>query len=89
MFFKLFLTYICKTITTTKNNNNMENQNFFESEWKRRENLVMDIKFRKAAVKAAKSMGITAKEWNENKAVLLLFFANQYCAIENKIESKN
>lgn len=67
----------------------MENQNFFETEWKRRENLVMDIKFRKAAVKAAKSMGITAKKWNENKAVLLLFFANQYCAIENKIESKN
>jgi hypothetical protein len=65
----------------------MENQNFFESEWKRRENLVMDVNFRKLAIKAAKKLGITANEWNQNKLVLLLYFANQFCSIEDKINS--
>lgn len=68
-----------------ENQNQNQNNNFFNAEWKRREDLVMDINFRKVAVKMAKKMGITAKEWNDNKAVLLLYFANEFCSIENKM----
>ena len=55
-----------------------------QSEFKRRTDLIENPEFRKLAVKAAKELGITAQEWNTNKVALLMFFANQFCAIENK-----
>jgi hypothetical protein len=63
----------------------MTTQDFINTEWQRRESLVIDINFRKVAMKAAKEIGITAKEWNENKMALLLYFANEFCSIENKL----
>ena len=52
----------------------------------RRTNLVEDIKFRKQCVEVAKKLGITSKEWNENKTSILLFMANEFCKIENSIK---
>ena len=62
----------------------MTNQVTIESEMKRRMDLVENPKFRQIAIEAAKKMGITAEEWNANKAGLLLMFANEICRIENK-----
>ena len=64
----------------------MANQTItIELEWKRRMNLIQNPEFRKSCVKAAKELGITASEWKENKAMLLMFFANKLCAMENKM----
>ncbi len=54
-----------------------------ESEMKRRTDLIENADFRKVCAKAAKQIGITLEEWNENKAVILMHFANQVCKIEN------
>ena len=55
-----------------------------ETEWKRRMELVESPAFIELCVNAAKQLGITAKEWNENRAQLVLFFANEMCAKENQ-----
>jgi len=62
----------------------MNTQVTFESEWKRRMDLVEDPKFREIAIETAKKMGITAEQWNANRAGLLLMFANEICSLENK-----
>ena len=62
----------------------MTTQVTIESEMKRRMDLVEDPKFRQIAIETAKKMGITAEEWNANKAGLLLMFANEICRIENE-----
>lgn len=59
-------------------------QDFIEAEMKRRTDLVNDPKFRELCVHYAQSMGITANEWNNNKAVILLMFANEMCRKENE-----
>lgn len=64
---------------------NQTNNEFFNAEWNRRESLINDLEFRKVAVKIVKKMGITAKEWNENKVVILMYLANEFCSLENKI----
>ena len=61
----------------------MENTVTVQSEFKRRMDLVNNPDFVKSCVESAKKLGITAKEWNENKAMLCLYFANQICAMEN------
>jgi hypothetical protein len=63
----------------------METKNFIKTEYQRRLDLVNDVNFRKSCVELVKKLGITAEEWNENKAMLLLYFANEFCGIENKI----
>jgi hypothetical protein len=63
----------------------MTTTDFITTELKRREELVMDIEFRKLVAKHAENIGITSKEWNENKMPILLYFANEFCSIENKI----
>ena len=63
----------------------MKTTNFIETEYKRRTDLVNDINFRKDCAKIAQQIGITAKEWNENKAIILLKWANDICSIENKL----
>ena len=69
--------YLCMQKT-----NNMKTN--FENEWQRRMDLIQDIKFRELCIKYSKKIGITADEWNKNKAGILLYFANEFCAIENK-----
>jgi hypothetical protein len=63
----------------------METKQFIKAEYQRRLDLVNDLDFRTSCVKLAKKLGITADEWNENKAMLLLYFANEFCGIENKM----
>jgi hypothetical protein len=63
----------------------MKTKNFIKTEYQRRLDLVNDVNFRKSCVELVKKLGITAEEWNENKAMLLLYFANEFCGIENKI----
>jgi hypothetical protein len=62
----------------------METKKFIKAELKRREDLVMDIEFRKIVAKHVEKIGITADEWNNNKMFILLYFANKFCSIENK-----
>ena len=62
----------------------METKKIIKAELKRREDLVMDIEFRKIVAKHAEKIGITADQWNNNKMPILLYFANQFCSIENK-----
>ena len=56
-----------------------------ESEFKRREDLINSESFRLKAIEICKQMGITAQEWNENKAGILMYLANEACAIQNKL----
>lgn len=55
-----------------------------ESEWKRRTDLIENPVFVKLCIKYAKQLGVTAKEWNDNRAGILMFFANEMCAKENQ-----
>ena len=63
----------------------MENTVTVQSEFQRRMDLVNNANFVKACVESAKKLGITAQEWNENKAMLCLYFANQICSMENQL----
>jgi hypothetical protein len=63
----------------------METKNFIKAELKRREDLIMDVKFRKLCARHAEQIGITSEEWNNNKMPMLMFFANEFCKIENKL----
>lgn len=54
-----------------------------QSEWKRRMDLVESSSFRALCAEYAQKLGITAAEWNANRASILLFFANEMCAREN------
>lgn len=56
-----------------------------ESEFQRRIDLVENPKFIAKCITLAQEIGITAKEWNENKAIILLMFANKYCQLENQL----
>ena len=57
-----------------------------ESEFQRRVELIENADFRLKCSKLAQEIGITAKEWNENKIAILMHFANQYCKLENELE---
>ena len=59
-------------------------QTTIKAEFKRRMDLVNCPDFRKFAADAAKKLGVTAQEWNQNKAAILLMLANEACGIENK-----
>lgn len=56
-----------------------------KTEMKRRTDLINDKSFVEYCVEIAKKLGITAEEWNKNKAMILLLWANEYCSIENKL----
>lgn len=57
-----------------------------ETEIKRRFDLVEDSEFRSIMADFCKENNLcTAKEWNENRAEILLFLANKVCGIENEI----
>ena len=61
-----------------------QSQELIAKEWKRREDLVMDIEFRKVCAEGAKKLGITAKEWNENKAVILMMLLISFVELKTK-----
>ncbi|BAV39162.1 hypothetical protein BPT24_040 [Tenacibaculum phage pT24] len=61
-------------------------QQMISNELKRREELVNDKEFVKKCAEIAKEVGITPKQWNENRGLLVLMFANKVCKIENDIE---
>jgi hypothetical protein len=71
----------------TKLANKMETkaQQFIAKEFKRRTDLINDENFRIKCIEVAKQMGITAKEWNESKGVIILHLANEVCGLENKL----
>jgi len=74
--------YICTQITTSKKIEIMKAT--VKSELKRRTDLVECLEFRKIAIELAKKMGITAKEWNQNKMAILMMLANEFCIKENQ-----
>jgi hypothetical protein len=63
----------------------MKATEMINAEMKRRTDLVECLEFRTKCVEVAKKLGITAEEWNKNKVGILLFMANEFCAIENKL----
>ena len=56
-----------------------------ESEWARREELINSESFRLKAIEFCKQLGISAQEWNQNKAGILMYLANEACKIQNEI----
>jgi hypothetical protein len=60
-------------------------QEFINAEMKRRTDLVESVEFRTKCVEVAKKLGITPKEWNENKVAILMLMANEFCKIENTL----
>jgi hypothetical protein len=54
-----------------------------EKELKRRIDLVKNEGFRAAVAKTAKEIGITNQEWDENKAAILIYMANEACKMED------
>lgn len=55
-----------------------------QAETKRRTDLVYNESFRADCAKLAEKVGITAEEWNANKAMICMMFANEVCKIENQ-----
>jgi hypothetical protein len=66
----------------------MKAKQMIKNEMDLRMSIVNDKEFRLQAVEVAKKLGITAQEWNENKAIILLFMANEMISMDNKNESK-
>jgi hypothetical protein len=62
----------------------MKATEFIQTEMQRRLDLINDEQFRVKSVEMAKQLGITAKEWNDNKSALLMYFANEFCKLENR-----
>ena len=63
-------------------------QEFIKKEMDLRLKLVHNPNFINDCIKIAKKMGITAEEWNNNKAALLLFMANEAISKDNKTDFK-
>jgi len=63
----------------------MENKVTIKSEWKRRMDLIENPNFIALCIESAKKLGISAQEWNENKAGILMYFANEFCGYENNL----
>lgn len=85
--FKKFVYLLHQTIII-KQLEIMEAKKFIKKELKRREELIEDLEFRKLCANHANNLGITAEEWNNNKMFFLMFFANEFCRIENKLNKK-
>jgi hypothetical protein len=59
-------------------------QQFISNEMEVRMKVIETPGFIEMAIEAAKQLGITAKEWNENKSMILMMFANEIIGIDNK-----
>jgi hypothetical protein len=62
----------------------MKTQVTFNSEIKRREDLINNAEFRAMCAEYVQKVGITSEEWNRNKAGILMMIANEVCGLENK-----
>lgn len=56
-----------------------------QSELKRRTDLIENPSFVAKAIEAVKLMGISSEEFNNNRMAILMLIANEFCAMENKI----
>lgn len=63
----------------------MKATQFINAEFQRRIDLIESADFRSKMEVLAKEIEISAKEWNENKATILMMFANQYCQLQNEL----
>lgn len=54
-------------------------------ELKRRTDLIENPSFVAKAIEAVKLMGISSEEFNNNRMAILMLIANEFCAMENKI----
>jgi len=61
-------------------------QEFIKKEMDLRLKLVHNPNFINACIEIAQKMGVTAKEWNSNKAAILLFMANEAISKDNKTD---
>ena len=75
--------YISNNNNDNQNTNPMTTQVTFSSEFERRDNLINNADFRAMCAKYAQSVGLTPKEWNENKVSIFMTIANEVCALEN------
>lgn len=64
-------------------------EDYIKAELKRRLDLVENENFRLKCIEFCKKVGVTAKEWNENKTEILMYLANQFCALENELRQKS
>lgn len=62
-----------------------QGKELIKAELKRRFDLINNKEFVNICIDTVKRLGMTAKEWNKNKAPLLMMFANEAIGIENKI----
>lgn len=76
--------YACIFVSDNNTKRKKTMKTTIKSELKRRMDLVNDINFREICAKHSELIGITPKEWNENKAIIIMKFANDFCGIENK-----
>lgn len=77
--------YHCNGAAKHLTNNNMTTAQMIDAEFQRRVELVENPEFISKMVVLAKQIGISANEWNENKAAILMMFANQYCQLQNEL----
>ena len=56
-----------------------------QSELKRRTDLIENPSFVAKAIESVKLMGISSEEFNNNRMAILMLIANEFCAMENKI----
>ena len=56
-----------------------------QSELKRRTDLIENQSFISKAIEVVKLMGISSEEFNNNRMAILMLIANEFCAMENKI----
>ncbi len=63
-------------------------EEFINEEMDVRFKLVQDKIFRELCVKVCKELGITAAEWNANRADICLYIANQFIGLDNTGDGK-
>ena len=63
-------------------------EEFINEELDVRFKLVQDKTFRELCVKVCKELGITAAEWNANRADICLYIANQFIGLDNTGDGK-
>jgi hypothetical protein len=59
-------------------------EQFIENEMEFRMAIIKDELFIKNSIKVCKKMGLTAQDWNENKAGILMTFANELVKMDGQ-----
>ena len=63
-------------------------EEFINEELDVRFKLVQDKIFRELCVKVCKELGVTAADWNANRADICLYIANQFIGLDNTGDGK-